>query len=667
MPHRRPAGHRRGRVCLAFAAAVLLALIVPHRTLAHAFLVSSSPAAGQRLRSSPSVLRLRFTEAVAAVGSDHLTLETAAGRAVPLRLRLAAGGATLVATPPHLTEGIYLVHWQVISADDGHPSLGEFAFAVGTHASLAGLSRGTQAPTDWLNAVIGWFFLLGLSLATGGLLSELVIWRPLAGAGSWQPPRLPIVAPLLLALAGAAGLFLSLAGSLGGPGHTSAFTPHAWVLAIQTRVGIVMVLAIFLLLYALAALPIRLARGGALLTLLVASAAAALRTHPAAAVAWWATPAIVIHVLLAVLWTGMLLQLVLVFWRYRGTLPEGSLAAAAQRYAGLALWSVSLVLLSGLVVAFAEFRSPDQLYATPYGRVLLLKGVLVLIALCLALFGRTALWDRGPVRALSLLRVVTRPEALAAVAILAFAALLSNIAPPYTPSPTPVAASALLGLPPPSGPALTLAGKAGWLEVYVTASSGQLTLHVVTPNDQTPQAVRLHLAAQHRGAPQSTDLFPRRCGPACFTTHYEWRPGTTRLTGDVTSRAWSGGALTFAVPWPPSPSDTRLLPRVIATMRRQRTISVTERTSSSPGRSFGHTFRLSGSQFLVSEPYTQRVPGLRLLPSAPGLRQGVLYLSGSEIWVHLWIDARDRIRREVIVDPGHLIERTFSYPGRGRP
>lgn len=643
--------------------AVVFALLVPGIVQAHAFLVSSSPAAGQHLHSSPPALRLRFTEAIAATGGDHLTVQTEAGHPVPLhRLRLASGGTILVASLPHLGSGVYLVHWQVVSADDGHPSAGEFAFAVGDAASLTGFSRNAEAPIDWLAAVVGWLFLLGLALATGGLMSELIIWRPLARGQLWAAPRQLILPPLLLALAGGLGLLLLLAGSLDPHGATTAFTPPAWMLALHTRAGITLALALFFVLYALAALPLRPARAGALVALLAGSGATALRTHPAATTGWWAAPAIVLHVVLALLWTGMLAQLVLVVWRHRGTVPRQALLAAVRRYADLALWSVSLILVSGLVTALVELSAPGQLVTTPYGRVLLIKGALVLIAVCFALTGRVVLSDDESGAALSRLRVVTRPEALTAIAVLALASLLSNIAPPYAPpKASAAAANALLGPPPPVGPALTLASKAGWLEVYVTASRNQLTTRIVAPNDETPQAVRLRLSAQPPGPSRSVDLFPPGCGSGCFSMRFPWRPGTTRLTMDVTSKTWAGGSLSLAVPWPPLPVDPHLLPRLIAAMHGERVIVVTERTSSSPGASFVHTFRISGSQFVAAEPYAAHVPGIRPLPSQGGLRQDILYLSGSEIWVHLWIDDQDHIRREVIVDPGHLIERTFSY------
>ena len=38
---------------------------------------------------------------------------------------------------------------------------------------------------------------------------------------------------------------------------------------------------------------------------------------------------------------------------------------------------------------------------------------------------------------------------------------------------------------------------------------------------------------------------------------------------------------------------------------------------------------------------------------------------GSGIWYRMWIDGKDRLTRELILDPGHRIYRQFSYRGVG--
>lgn len=650
---------RRVRTGLVLAS-LLAALLQPNSTRAHAFLVSSFPTAGARMRASPPVLRLQFTEAIATVGSDHLSLETAGGRSVSMGVvRLGAGGAQLVAALPRLPQGVYLVNWGVVSADDGHQTAGQFAFAVG-NGRLPGVTSTTSAPTDWWGTLAEWILLLTLAVSAGVLVSAFIIWQPLRRGESWTVPRMPVKAALAIGSTAAAVVFLRLNNSA----HSGRLDPNLVGQALGTRAGDLSLAAFALLALALVSSFAWVWRHTTLLAVLLASLATALRSHPAASASWWGGPAIAVHVMLAILWSGVLIQLVLVFWLHRKRIPRAIMIAVVRRYAGLALWTVVVVLVSGFLAALSEFTSIGELAATGYGLVLLVKAALVVVALLLALLGRMDILRRPVTPALGV-RGLTWVEAGALVAVLAASALLSNVAPPFAAPPAHASAvSGLLGPPPLVGPSLTLAGKAGWLEVFLTAGGRQLTLRVATPNDEAPRGRDLHLQAERPGSSRRVDLFPRPCGAGCFTMRFRWSRGPTRLQLRVGTKEWSGGRLSFVVPWPPLPADGRLLKSVIARMREQPSLGLTERTSSSPGAFFTDTAQLSGRQFVAGEPYSAQVllPGVRPLLGRGGLRQLILYLSGSEMWVHFCIDRLERIRREVIVDPGHLIERSFTYP-----
>jgi hypothetical protein len=338
-----------------------------------------------------------------------------------------------------------------------------------------------------------------------------------------------------------------------------------------------------------------------------------------------------------------------------------------RRYARLALWTVVLVLGSGVGAALAEFDSLDQLLTTAYGRVLLVKAVLVGATLALALRGRFWGVRLSVTHALPHLRRLTRGEAGSMVAVLAASALLGNVAPPFAGTQAnAVAEGALLGAPPPAGPALHLAGQAGWLEVYVTASTGQLAIEVLAPGDDAPQGVHLTLSTT---APvgKEADLFPRSCGPGCFFMSLTWHPGTTALRLRVAAQGWAGGLLSLAVPWPPGPVAPHQLAQVLAAMHAQKSFGLDERVSSGPGAATHSVTTISGPTFIASEPFSAHVTDVRRLPaSSDGLAQLLVSLPGARIWAHLWIDAQHRLRREVIVAPGYLITRTFSYPVRVR-
>src|SRR5260370_27641533 len=101
-------------VC-AFAASVLM----PIAASAHAFLVQTSPAAGQRLLTSPPSLTLQFSEAVAP-GGIQVTVRNARGGLVKTASPIRASGGELVTVRlPVLPPAVYERQWQGGSADDG--------------------------------------------------------------------------------------------------------------------------------------------------------------------------------------------------------------------------------------------------------------------------------------------------------------------------------------------------------------------------------------------------------------------------------------------------------------------------------------------------------------------------------------------------------------------
>jgi len=101
---------------------------------------------------------------------------------------------------------------------------------------------------------------------------------------------------------------------------------------------------------------------------------------------------------------------------------------------------------------------------------------------------------------------------------------------------------------------------------------------------------------------------------------------------------------------------------VIKRMEDQPKLSVDERVTSGPGAIARGVYTMAGSTFLHGEPYGPDAGILEALPARAGLKVLVVFLPGSQIWVQLSIDTSQRLRAETIVDPGHLIERSFSYP-----
>src|SRR5712691_11694341 len=184
------------RLAAAVAAVITLAAVAPAVADAHSFLIRSTSSAGARLGSSPRSVTLYFSEPYVR-SSERVTLRQVGGS--KLKLTAPQGRGTVIHQPlPAKLRGVFVVSWQVLS-DDGHISLGEFAFAVGSSAALPAVSaRSGSTP---FSAVAGsWLFFLGLALAAGGLVSERFVWRR---RGETEVPHAPVLLGIAIAVIGA--------------------------------------------------------------------------------------------------------------------------------------------------------------------------------------------------------------------------------------------------------------------------------------------------------------------------------------------------------------------------------------------------------------------------------------------------------------------------------
>lgn len=154
-----------------------LALGAPAVASAHAYYVSSDPAANAVLKTAPTTVTIHFGENVNPTGSDvvvfdakHQQVSTA-----PAQVDRADLKTMTVAMQGNGSE-VYLVEWHTVSADDGDPDIGAFTFNVNSSGGAAtptataesigssGTSSGTPA---WVVALVG---VLGLAIGAGGTL-----------------------------------------------------------------------------------------------------------------------------------------------------------------------------------------------------------------------------------------------------------------------------------------------------------------------------------------------------------------------------------------------------------------------------------------------------------------------------------------------------------------
>jgi putative copper resistance protein D len=127
--------------------------------------------------------------------------------------------------------------------------------------------------------------------------------------------------------------------------------------------------------------------------------------------------AVAVHILAAALWCGTLAGLVLTVEH------RGQWARVLPRFSQLSLFCVLALLLGGIVGAVERLGSPDELYATGYGRLLSAK---IAVAVVLVLMGRRnrTIWLPAA-RAHRSTAVVSRSRSLVELAVMAVALVLA--------------------------------------------------------------------------------------------------------------------------------------------------------------------------------------------------------------------------------------------------
>jgi methionine-rich copper-binding protein CopC/putative copper export protein len=341
--------------------------------LGHSQLVTSVPAAGEVVPAPPTEIRLVFSEPLEAAhtGLDLLdangaTLARAIGTPDP------QDPYALVAPTDTLSDGLYTVQWQALSAADGHTTSGSYTFGVGAvepppASGASGTTGSVHAGHDEVTTlletesrVVGY---VGLLLAFGlPVIGWLVLRQPRsAGLAAF------VAACLGLAALGAVGLIV-----LGGAAIGS--NPVAYVADSRTgqllgaRAAIA--LGAVLLLLALrqrrpgTAIVVAALAGLASLVLLAVSGHAAAYDSPAPAAA------IVVHLVAAAVWLAGILALAWV--GIVGTSTEQPLRVLVPRFSGLALVAGGLIALTGAYSDWIQTRTLVSL-ESPYTTTLALK------------------------------------------------------------------------------------------------------------------------------------------------------------------------------------------------------------------------------------------------------------------------------------------------------
>ncbi|WP_431780499.1 copper resistance CopC/CopD family protein [Streptomyces chumphonensis] len=413
-PRRRPAAHRRLLLGLALACATLLASLAwAAPAAAHASLVGTDPAEGSVVDRAPEDVSLTFSEDVALSGDGVRVLDPNGDRADSGRVTESAPRTFDVALTPGIPDGTYTVAWQAVSADS-HPIAGAFTFSIGapseTSVSLAQQQPGT-GPVGLLYDIARYAAYAGFVLLVGGVAFVLTCWSGGAGA---QPVRRVVVTGWVTLLVATLALLLLCAPYTTGGGLADVLDLGGVRAVLDTKTGAALVSRLLLLgaaslfvavLFGSYArlrtgseeqereerpeertareaqaekdrrdLRYGLALGGGVVAVGLA-ATWALSEHASTGIQTGvAIPVDIVHLLCVAAWLGGLAALAATL-RWGPPVPRAAVAAFSR----LAFASVVLLVVTGLYQSWRQVGGWSALTSTDYGRLLLLKVVLVAV------------------------------------------------------------------------------------------------------------------------------------------------------------------------------------------------------------------------------------------------------------------------------------------------
>ncbi len=417
----------RGRVwrvlLLALPLALGLIFLLPDTSQAQAIPLRSNPAQGAVLLTAPSEVQIWFSENLNPVTSTARVVNSA-------NQRVDVNGAIVIPTDqkemdvsvqPSLPPGVYVVIWRTQSADDGQVLTGSFLFNIanpdGTVPKVSGplpdaseldaaSSGQLDGPALFLLLMVTAVDLCTIFWVGGQLWRAFVLDSDESGRADrrdavWQAQqrfeRTFSQSLLRVLFIANIGVLLGLALAVTGGNWSDVFSPTllAALLAnghfgtFWTMREVVVVLAMVVGTYIILA-PTRARRHSEALTwinLLLGLALLIALTLSGDAAAVSGTPGIAavladwLHLLAASLWIGGILYVALVFLPVLKHFPLSErvprLLSTLARFLPLTIAGVVIMALGGPFNATAHMSSFSQLYATAYGRTLIVKVICV--------------------------------------------------------------------------------------------------------------------------------------------------------------------------------------------------------------------------------------------------------------------------------------------------
>jgi copper transport protein len=467
------------RYAAAFVVALAVSAIAPANALAHAQLLGTQPVSGTTLQSTPHEVIFEFNQAVGGT-LGAVRAYNAAGKEVDSGDVSHPDGNEHwmgVGLPAQLPDGTYTATYRVISADT-HIVYGGLVFNIG-HASkssqsVAGLiNRNKSGPvTNVAFGVIRGLDYVSFSLLIGTLAFVLLAFVPALrrdeGLRSAFDGRFAARLRLLLTTAVVLGVLVSVLGILlqgaeaGGVSLWSSLrwnivsstldTRFGWVWGIRALVWLAVGVALLARRHRLARAAIAL---GALYLVMTPALAGHASIQSPVAVFF---PVDVLHVSAASLWVGGIACIVFALPAATRALEPAQrtslLVGTLTGFSRLALASVVVIAITGIVQAYIDVRSLNALTDSTYGTLVLIKTVLLGLLIGLGAVNREriiptlkrlAAAGSTPGEAGVLLRRTTRGELAAMASVFAVTAALVAYAPPIDAASGPFALNTPFG------------------------------------------------------------------------------------------------------------------------------------------------------------------------------------------------------------------------------
>lgn len=484
--------------------ALLGPLVLPASAGAHAYLLRTIPAEGSVVATAPRNIQLVFDSPITAVANANHVVASDNSSVMSGPAYVAGNHRTLVLPlERNLPDGDYTVRWSIVS-DDGHFESGVLAIGVGSGVPPPQAAFASTSTTDIPYLIARWIYFTGLLLLIGGAVYRVAVFLPIARQIPAKPRKLALLrerhrANALLAISavlalGGAWVALTLQGAeVAGVSFWQAFNHNGPVASAldATRFGRefgrgVDLTAVFTVLAALAYAVADRSRlllilgPLALVTGVWALAVPALSGHATDAGSDWLTIVVdVIHIGAAAVWLGGLAQVLAVTPHATRGLPAPDQSRVrqqlARRFSQIALVSVIVLAVSGVIRALWEVNSVSELWTTGYGRVLIAKTVLFAVLLVIGYRNRAILSDFGTLR-----RNVSA-ELAVGLGVIAAVAILTNLAPANAPAQDAAA---------PAGGITTTRLSAGRMQIW-PGLAGRNAVSLTPANGATSAVLRI--------------------------------------------------------------------------------------------------------------------------------------------------------------------------------